>query len=302
MFLWADGGNLSDFWTNCPKPDISANLVKDIVHQLRGMADALQELHNFGEKLKVRKPDHPNAEYHYRHGDIKPANILCFPDEDGSPVGKLVISDLGSAQHHSVATRIRERTTGKAWATKMYEPPESETKKLAASSRLHDIWSMGCVTLEFMIWLLYGVAELNAFRTAIEKEDVPASFFVVEEKGDASQKVAKLHPVVKARLSSLAQDARCQPNTALGDLLEIIETKLLVIKIPEHTPSNQTNNVVVTGSEDDIDSSARIPVQVSVSSDEAHDVVETRRLEDDSEDSEESGGIQGKIVVTAPVR
>lgn len=105
MFLWADGGNLRDFWKNHPNPEMKPELVKEMIEQIRGMAEAIQKLHDWDNSK------------HYRHGDIKPENILRFPGRDTSQIGTLKISDLGSAQHHNVATRLRQRTGGKAFST-----------------------------------------------------------------------------------------------------------------------------------------------------------------------------------------
>lgn len=242
MFLWADGGNLRDFWIENPKPILTAALIKNIIEQLRGMAEALQKLHGYRDQ------------YHYRHGDLKPENILNFPDPDKSRIGTFKISDLGSAKHHSVATRLRERTGGKSFATTVYQPPESITNKLSPSSRLYDIWSMGCVTLEFMVWVLYGYEELKKFTTGIKgKLEEPCSFFEVQEteqEGTTPRLVARLHPTVQACLDRLSRDPECTGKTALGDLLEVIKTKLLVIKLPEHTESSLVlDNVSVTNTD-----------------------------------------------------
>jgi len=235
MFLWAEGGNLRDFWIRTPNPTITASLVKDIFIQLRGMADALQKLHNF------------KSGKHYRHGDIKPENILVFPRENNSQTGVLKISDLGSAKHHSVATRLRERTAGKAFATMVYQAPEAIIKKSSASSRLYDIWSLGGVVLEFMVWLLYGYEELKKFNESITGTRGEASPFFVE----SSVGVAQIHHAVLACFEAMStRDKECQGQTALGDLLDIVTTKLLVIELPEHTPSAETgNNVHITNTE-----------------------------------------------------
>jgi serine/threonine protein kinase len=243
MFLWADGGNLRDYWENNPKPILTAALVKDIIEQIRGMAEALQRLHGYRDQ------------YHYRHGDLKPENILNFPDPEKTRMGTFKISDLGSAKHHSVATRLRERTGGKAYATLVYQPPESVTNRLSPSSRLYDIWSMGCVTLEFMVWVLYGYEELKKFTTSIKgKLDEPCAFFEVEEieyQNTPPRLVARIHPAVQACLDRLSEDPECAKKTALGDLLEIIKTDLLVIKLPERTPSSMDlNNVSVEDAND----------------------------------------------------
>lgn len=65
MFRWADGGNLQEFWRNNAKPKLSTALVRDVIQQLHGLADALEKLHGFGP-----------GDSSYRHGDVKPENIL----------------------------------------------------------------------------------------------------------------------------------------------------------------------------------------------------------------------------------
>jgi hypothetical protein len=62
--------------------------------------------------------------------------------------------------------------------------------------------------------------------------------------------VARLHPTVQACLDRLSRDPECTGKTALGDLLEVIKTKLLVIKLPEHTESSLVlDNVSVTNTD-----------------------------------------------------
>lgn len=240
MFLWADGGNLEDFWIKFPNPTVTAGLVKDIIEQLRGMAEALEKLHGY------------RGQYHYRHGDIKPQNILNFPDSNPERIGIFKISDLGSAKHHSVATRLRERTGDKAFATTQYQPPESITNKLSARSRLYDIWSMGCVILEFMVWLLYGYEQLQEFKARIKGTlEEPCSFFVIEQKDTTASLVAHIHPAVQACLDSMSEDPECMGDSALADLLDIVKTKLLVVKLPQHSESfiGTTDSVSITNTD-----------------------------------------------------
>jgi hypothetical protein len=47
MFRWADGGNLHEFWQMNKTPKLSASVVKDVVLQLRGLAGALNKLHDY---------------------------------------------------------------------------------------------------------------------------------------------------------------------------------------------------------------------------------------------------------------
>lgn len=234
VFLWADGGNLRDFWKHNPNPwpTITATYIKDIIEQIRGLADALDKLHRFKQ--------HEDQVDHYRHGDIKPENILIFPDEDNRGIGTFKVSDLGSAMRHSVVTALRERTKNKVFATVVYQPPESRTRKLSSTSRLYDIWSMGCVTLEFLIWLLYGYEQLQAFNEGLY------GFFELQNEG----RTARIHPRVQAWQNDLSGHPACQ-GTALGALLNIVKTKLLVIELPPDTelPVTITITDADTGSE-----------------------------------------------------
>lgn len=98
MFEWADGGNLRQFWLS-HRPCLTRNLVKDIMFQLHGLADALKELHS----------------KNYRHGDLKPENILRVktPGHNASTlnVGTLKLCDMGLTKHHSLDTQLREAQT-----------------------------------------------------------------------------------------------------------------------------------------------------------------------------------------------
>ena len=71
MFPWAELGNLWEFWqNNTPKTD--EGYIVWIFTQLTGLAGALECLHH-----RARY-----TEENYRHGDLKPANILCFKTEN----------------------------------------------------------------------------------------------------------------------------------------------------------------------------------------------------------------------------
>ncbi|PSN64720.1 hypothetical protein BS50DRAFT_623219 [Corynespora cassiicola Philippines] len=223
MFEWADGGNLRSLWNADPFPVLSTTLVKETVKQLLGLSMALDAAHNLNKT---------NASY--RHGDLKPENILRFKTE--GTIGILKIADWGEAKFHHEVTFMRPSKTTARYGTRRYEAPEIETgmklKFLGQSpkrvSRLYDIWAMGCIILEFLIWLLYGVNELNRFLRELNEE----SFYQVTD--DGPRKVAKIHKTVALWIEYMEQDPRCQPyDTAIGDLLELVKTGLLVVKLPQ---------------------------------------------------------------------
>jgi serine/threonine protein kinase len=171
MFRWSDGGNLREFWQSNKRPIPSPALVKDVIKQLRGLADGLEELHNY-----------PGGAY--RHGDLKPENILRVKakrqDESQIDVGILKIADMGLAKHHTVATEFRPPTSMR-YTTYRYEPPEVITASPnQGRSRRYDIWSIGCVILEFITWLLYGNEKFDVFnKTIVGELGEPSPFFEI---------------------------------------------------------------------------------------------------------------------------
>ena len=211
MFPWAGLGNLRNFWETEP-PNIDETYLRWMFGQLSGLASAIAELHNY------------NKDSSYRHGDLKPENILCF-ESSGTPGEELdgpcclVIADVDLTKNHNKATEARKTATRTMSGTIMYEPPETEILKDKPRSRRYDIWSLGCIYLEFIIWLLYGPHELKRF---------------VRDLGDYgrfyefdSSKKPKLHKVVEAWADHIKKDSRCPTNTALQQLLDIVMNQLL---------------------------------------------------------------------------
>ena len=204
MFEWADGGRLRDFWKDNPRPNLDSGFIKEIVMQLR-------ELHNY--------------EGSYRHGDLKPENILRF--KDATRVGVLKIAGM-----ELVSTDL-SYTSG----TVRYGPPEVDPFR---PSPLYDIWSMGCITLEFIVWLLYGYHDLKKFNNNVGWY---RPYFKV-----GNDNVAEVHPVVRACMDHIFKDPECTGNggnIAIRDLLDIVKTNLLVVH-PPPLRASIGGNVAVT--------------------------------------------------------
>ena len=222
VFEWADGGSLNNLFMQHPAPTLTADLVKRVVTQLLGLAEALKATHD--------------AEI--RHGDIKPDNILHFkPTNADDIIGTLKIGDWGLAKHHPVATILRlknNQQTDTRFGTTAYEPPEVELAEIRLLSRQYDIWSMGCVILEIIIWLVYGSVGVSNFRLDVQgphRESIP--FYIIEEVVHGKVKArAKLQKIVEQWLDFLAKDPVCDSATALGELLKLVREKLLIVELP----------------------------------------------------------------------
>ncbi|KAL1882977.1 hypothetical protein Daus18300_000615 [Diaporthe australafricana] len=182
LFNWADEGTLADLWkTQSPGPTHDSTCW--LAQQCHGLADGLCGIHNAQisvQELADVDPLHeipqPDADaesddrdkIHGRHGDIKPDNILCFSDEDNKyKRSVLKITDFGvTAFHNAKTTKVPAKHVPR---TMTYAAPEIEISQEPEVSRPFDIWSLGCVYLEFITWILLskeGVVEFAKLRMA----------------------------------------------------------------------------------------------------------------------------------------
>jgi serine/threonine protein kinase len=232
IFEWADGGNLHELWQSDPSQPVTGTLVREAITQLHGLATALSAAHYLASDRAHGRS--------YRHGDLKPANILRF--DSGTVIGTLKIGDWGEAKSHQTVTAMRNMDTTARYGTRRYEPPECEigigptdlNQRAKGRSRLYDIWSMGCITLEFIIWLLYGATGLREFNDSVTTGSGDQSpFYEVNEA--CGVRSARVHSVVASWMQHMSKDPACRAGeTALGDLLELVERGLLAVNLPSH--------------------------------------------------------------------
>jgi len=103
------------------------------------------------------------------HLDLKPPNILINRE------GKMAISDCGTSRvTHEYRTKL---TTNQFVATEAYSPPwtERETELSHPQPKLNqsfDVWSMACILLEVLIFIMHGTGGINQFRTAKRETDM----------------------------------------------------------------------------------------------------------------------------------
>jgi serine/threonine protein kinase len=226
IFPWASGGNLGDYWENYEKKSREPDSIQWIVRQFVGICSALEELH----------------ESNCRHGDLKPENILWF--KDGHDMGKLQIADLGLARFHEkeAHTNVRQGKyihTSTPSGTSRYEPPEMDKERenrdnQEARSRQYDIWSMGCIVLELLIWLTYGYQAVERFRT-----NTPYFWELQQENGYV------VHPYVVSRMDIMS--TQLHDDTAYKELLHLVRTKLLVVNVSQAYRSSGESREIARG-------------------------------------------------------
>ncbi|PMD20206.1 hypothetical protein NA56DRAFT_705018 [Hyaloscypha hepaticicola] len=205
IFPLADGGNLREFWALEDSRQRTPELALWSLQQMLGVAGALKALHSVN----------------YRHGDLKPEHILHFK---GSGEGILVIAGVGRMS--TVSNMNRTATTPS------YEPPEVFLHPDTPRSRKYDIWTLGCLFLDFTIWLLHGFQATNDFDYG--KGAPNFNFYKLTPDG-----IAETHPAVYNAIDALQQDSRCEGGTALEALVNLIAENLLQVAVDRrHTAAD----------------------------------------------------------------
>lgn len=161
IFRWADG-NLRRFWESHPSPKRHQGRATWMLTQCHGIADGLQKIHG-----SISKGDlSPNDKNTGRHGDIKPENILWFKHHDGRD-NHLLISDFGLSRFHSYKSQSEDKPPG---FSPSYRPPECDLSWLTITVK-YDIWTLGCLLLEFITWYLLGFEAVNTTFTEARLAD-----------------------------------------------------------------------------------------------------------------------------------
>ncbi|KAK2774504.1 protein kinase domain-containing protein [Colletotrichum kahawae] len=221
VFPWADG-NLREFWQRyeTPKPDHS--LIIWLAEQSAGIASGLKLIQHPPQNLELTVQD---ARDYGRHGDLKPENILWFrdPDAEESLIGSglLKIADFGLTRYHRQNSRYQKLQSGGGFKCSLtYKAPEVDV--VDSVSEAYDIWTLGCLLLEFITWYLRGWQAVDDFSASRANEshdpdhDIPLdTFFNVASKNGV--KGAGLKRAVTDLIDDLHDDPNC--SKFLHDLL-----------------------------------------------------------------------------------
>jgi serine/threonine protein kinase len=218
VFPWAEGGNLREYW-KAENSRRSAKLYLWTLQQMRDISSALMALHGVN----------------FRHGDLKPENILHF--DEGENARRLVLADVGVSRVHETDTKMRHAATTTRATTPSYESPEVHLHEKVPRSRKYDAWSIGCIFLEFIIWLLHDLDTINRFGKARDGPEFP--FYRI-----TGRRTASLHPVVSRTMETLRQDPRCQGATAIGTLINLIDSHLLLVEVEDRYTAEQLYKVL----------------------------------------------------------
>ena len=206
LFNCADTDLLNLWKTRNPTPELDQKLVVWMAKQCEGIADALYLIHlrpttDSGKSItlpstpsevgsseaRAKSPiSHETSPkplnikiYRGFHGDVKPENLVLFSSQrDSNDLGTLKLIDFGTAElksptDHPTLAEFMPNTPS-------YRAPECEVRDCPVSSS-YDIWSLGCVYLNFIAWLVGGWTLLDDFARKRKSRYSDLSRFLGDE-------------------------------------------------------------------------------------------------------------------------
>jgi serine/threonine protein kinase len=243
--------NLQSHLLQEPAPELKREFVLFLLTQLRDLAAGVEHIHNLNLGNSIQKPENVahnlgsnlrvDTARNYRHTgfhyDLKPDNILIFQrDKKANPIWR--ISDFGTAQINEIVlsgsqqptdtNRVEESTLGDP----EYGGPDFAYQQW--SSRPYDIWSLGCIYLQVLLWTFgYGGQDLRDFqvqrlKTSESQSNQSPAFWYRDRKSKL-----KLKPAVVIKLQDL--QSCCQNRGVFDDLVTITANMLTIV--PEERPA-----------------------------------------------------------------
>jgi serine/threonine protein kinase len=137
-----------------------------VAKQCKGIADGVVAIHQYTTSSSKIHPESQNEIFGH-HGKIKPENVLWFPDPDHEKTkrGTLKLSDFGLAEF-SLHQTVSMQPKSSFETSPPYRAPEIDLEGTGAIGRSYDMWTLGCLYLEFITWLIGGwdLVDIFAFR------------------------------------------------------------------------------------------------------------------------------------------
>ncbi|OTA91127.1 hypothetical protein M434DRAFT_356864 [Hypoxylon sp. CO27-5] len=222
LFPWAEC-DLQKYFKVNPNPTPSLETVRWLSQQCLRIVEAVHLIHSPPGQDNLQPEDRVVG----RHGDIKAENVLVFRSQEGK--ANLVLSDfgLGSLHHDMSKSNIPNKTIP---VTPGLRPPECDMKGGYISSAF-DIWTLGCLFLDLLTWLLGG----EELRLRFEEErmtpyinglETPIYFDIVRTEDGQPAYIVKEQ--VKRWFAELHRNDHC--TQFVHDFLDLIERKMLIVE------------------------------------------------------------------------
>ncbi|RFN55137.1 serine/threonine protein kinase [Fusarium flagelliforme] len=179
---YASEGSLLELFRR--DPPATAEQRRYFLHGMMGLTKAIDKIQNLGGGAKAQRTG-------FAHRDIKPGNILIFPGTEGiySSGFNMKLADFDTATSErpidetesSLHNNDGSRTYCAPEACRFETYQDTTITPIPLSS---DIWSLGCVFSEALVWVSGGMAALEN-AAGLRKREIEMNYhYMVEDFGD----------------------------------------------------------------------------------------------------------------------
>ena len=224
VFPWAEG-DLWHFWRKHDALEQRIPRCLWMAEQCFQLARALRCVHNERDIHLPKFLDVPENEHdlYGRHGDVKADNVLWYKRENDT----LVIADFGLGRLHTRISRSNQ-TPKDLERSATYRAPEFDTEE-GKISRACDIFSLGCMFLEFITWHLEGFKSVNKdfpeHRLEQDMYNFQSDTFFRIEKHPGNVRKPIIKPKIIEWIRRLKQNQYCSNYHV--QFLDLIEKRML---------------------------------------------------------------------------
>ncbi|OTA01490.1 hypothetical protein A9Z42_0018170 [Trichoderma parareesei] len=231
VFPWAQG-NLVEFWKNTFNNPKSGRHSMWLIQQCFDISDALTKVHGSTEQWS----EEARAGTLGRHGDIKPENILYFGEPDSGQC-YLVVADFTLMRFHSTDT-VHYTDANRVDFSRTYRPPEVMQASKVRIDQSYDVWTLGCVYLEFVTWYLIGYRAIREENLGSPTGELLDNFQAMRKREEGNYEVSddkffyyyagypRVKQSVRQWIRMLHRNEHC--SDAMHDFLSLIENHMLV--------------------------------------------------------------------------
>lgn len=254
--------NVEEFMKRYANPGKLANFTSaDLAQQLFGLADALCFIHNQGssesrEDMKLLGvPKKSGRKSGYIH-DIKPENLLMFIyNRLGGKTYWFRMSDFSCAKVVDILETVSGKNrdswkTSSSSGTPVYRAPEAITE--GRTSRPYDLFSLGCVFLELLVWFLDGYGALKTFRDQRECFLSPDTY---EDEGFYHKTKEDEQFRLRGAVAEKIEDVKSRCSGTLKDIADVIP------KLMQMDPQQRPTAKQLVAALKSIDNGAKPPLE-----------------------------------------
>ncbi|KAK4448301.1 hypothetical protein QBC34DRAFT_117440 [Podospora aff. communis PSN243] len=224
LFPWTDCGSLEELMTAGYWTPPSSEVFSWGLRQMVSLMDGLKALHDINVRHRALCPT--NILLVGRPGSVTKERRLVIAGLQPKP-----LREMGKVTYFRTVTNSRDKSVAGTVEDVRYQDDARTLHPIRGHggpfSRKSDVWSIGVIFLEFIIWLFQGVEAIDNFRES--SGEINFDGYEVKLQADGENEV------FSRALGTLREVPRCAAGTVWRDLIDILDNSVLAEESSRYT-------------------------------------------------------------------